>query len=348
MSSSAEQRCGNGDPRVEVSCDSPLFGRRDGAEEPVAMRQDENDAESDCNSWVEVKKQRVLIIIPPVPETTLERPMGKPMSSQKGIARYTSAKSRRVACGDSTISDKLLSIKVYNRRKNKKTWMDAVRTLETRGEAIEGNATGKTNKGDPVSGMDILLASALGSDNTSWQGVKHHPNGSDPPADEVVSLDTADSSIQPTNSSHKGDRLRAIELRSRSEHSDKGRNHAAVIHTTCPSSGLREPDCMIRKAIPDDDDDGGGGGDCDSGVLSPSEAIRALNLEKHLKNAGGFERWLCSLGLGQFREVFDKRTWSERDLLELQMDDLKHMGKPAVGPRRKLIWAIHHLSQQLV
>ncbi|KAH7420358.1 hypothetical protein KP509_13G003400 [Ceratopteris richardii] len=100
---------------------------------------------------------------------------------------------------------------------------------------------------------------------------------------------------------------------------------------------------MIRKAILDDN-----GRDGDSGLLSPSEAIRALNLEKHLKNAVGFKRWLCALGLGQFREVFDRRTWNEKDLLELQMDDLKHMGKPAVGARRKLIWAIHHLNQQLV
>jgi hypothetical protein len=71
-------------------------------------------------------------------------------------------------------------------------------------------------------------------------------------------------------------------------------------------------------------------------------------LKKHLDKVGGFGKWLCLVGLDQFKEAFSKRMWSEVELLQLNMDDLKHMGKRAVGPRRKLIWAINHLSQQLI
>ncbi|KAH7316342.1 hypothetical protein KP509_21G089200 [Ceratopteris richardii] len=56
-------------------------------------------------------------------------------------------------------------------------------------------------------------------------------------------------------------------------------------------------------------------GDNHAGYSSANQDIRVVTLEKHLKNAGCLKRWLCSLGLGQFKEVFDKKIWTARDLL---------------------------------
>lgn len=68
--------------------------------------------------------------------------------------------------------------------------------------------------------------------------------------------------------------------------------------------------------------------------------LRAQNLERKLKSAGGLSRWLVSLGLGQFVQIFEHRSVSKFQLAGLTMNKLKDMGAIAVGPRRKLMHAI--------
>lgn len=73
--------------------------------------------------------------------------------------------------------------------------------------------------------------------------------------------------------------------------------------------------------------------------------LRASNLERKLVRAGGLSRWLTSLGLGQFVTIFQGKSLSKYQLVNLTMKKLKDMGANAVGPRRKLIHAIDCVCQ---
>nr|DAD29056.1 TPA_asm: hypothetical protein HUJ06_030524 [Nelumbo nucifera] len=82
----------------------------------------------------------------------------------------------------------------------------------------------------------------------------------------------------------------------------------------------------------------------DGGVLQ-NHRMRALRLERKLAIAGGLSRWLVSLGLGQFIQIFQSRNIDKFQLVNLTMNKLKDMGANAVGPRRKLLHAIDCLYQ---
>ncbi|KAK9170219.1 hypothetical protein Syun_002359 [Stephania yunnanensis] len=84
---------------------------------------------------------------------------------------------------------------------------------------------------------------------------------------------------------------------------------------------------------------------CLNNSLLRSKKLRASNLERKLNNAGGLSRWLLSLGLEQFVQIFRRNNMNKFQLLSLTMSKLKDMGADAVGPRRKLIHAIECLSQ---
>lgn len=73
--------------------------------------------------------------------------------------------------------------------------------------------------------------------------------------------------------------------------------------------------------------------------------VRALNLERRLKELGGLRRWLVSKGLDRFIKVFEREKVQKYQLVNLTMSMLKEMGTDAVGPRRKLIHAIDCLCQ---
>ncbi|KAF7818896.1 sterile alpha motif domain-containing protein [Senna tora] len=76
-----------------------------------------------------------------------------------------------------------------------------------------------------------------------------------------------------------------------------------------------------------------------------NQGLRASNLERKLERAGGLSRWLTSLGLGQFVRIFQGRSLSKYQLVNLTMKKLKDMGANAVGPRRKLIHALDCVCQ---
>ncbi|KAL6011130.1 hypothetical protein ACLOJK_001574 [Asimina triloba] len=76
-----------------------------------------------------------------------------------------------------------------------------------------------------------------------------------------------------------------------------------------------------------------------------NQKMRASNIERNLKRAGGLSRWLLSQGLGQFVQLFQRENVDEVQLLSLTMHKLKDMGADAVGPRRKLVHAIDCLSR---
>lgn len=74
--------------------------------------------------------------------------------------------------------------------------------------------------------------------------------------------------------------------------------------------------------------------------------MRASYLDKKLKEAGGLDNWLVSLGLGRFVKVFHRRKVGKFHLTNLTMEKLKVMGGTnAVGPRRKLMHAIDCLCE---
>lgn len=73
--------------------------------------------------------------------------------------------------------------------------------------------------------------------------------------------------------------------------------------------------------------------------------MRASNLDRKLQRAGGLSRWLASLGLHQFVEIFQGKNVNKFQLVNLTMKKLKDMGADAVGPRRKLMHAIDCLCQ---
>ncbi|XP_055961601.1 uncharacterized protein LOC126679490 [Mercurialis annua] len=75
-----------------------------------------------------------------------------------------------------------------------------------------------------------------------------------------------------------------------------------------------------------------------------NQSLRASLLEKKLQKAGGLRRWLSSIGLGQFVNMFQGNI-SKFQLVNLTMKKLKDMGADAVGPRRKLIHAIDCICQ---
>ncbi|KAI3723891.1 hypothetical protein L2E82_35653 [Cichorium intybus] len=77
-----------------------------------------------------------------------------------------------------------------------------------------------------------------------------------------------------------------------------------------------------------------------NGHMMVNTKMRALNLERKLKKAGGLDSWLVSLGLGQFVNIFRCKRVGKLELVKLTMKKLKDMGALAVGPRRKLMHAI--------
>lgn len=81
------------------------------------------------------------------------------------------------------------------------------------------------------------------------------------------------------------------------------------------------------------------------GKLLLHQSLRASNLERKLRRAGGLSRWLTSLGLDQFVSFFRGRRVSKFQLVNLTMKKLKDMGVMAVGPRRKLMHSIECLCQ---
>ncbi|KAI3799445.1 hypothetical protein L1987_34743 [Smallanthus sonchifolius] len=77
-----------------------------------------------------------------------------------------------------------------------------------------------------------------------------------------------------------------------------------------------------------------------NGHMLVNPKMRALNLERKLQRASGLNRWLVSIGLGQFVKIFRCKRVGKVQWVNLTMKKLKDMGAVAVGPRRKLMHAI--------
>lgn len=76
-----------------------------------------------------------------------------------------------------------------------------------------------------------------------------------------------------------------------------------------------------------------------------NQRMRAINIEKKVREAGGLSCWLVSLGLERFVNIFQQERMNRFQLANLTMKKLKDMGAFAVGPRRKLIHALDCLCQ---
>ncbi|KAI4320912.1 hypothetical protein MLD38_034345 [Melastoma candidum] len=73
--------------------------------------------------------------------------------------------------------------------------------------------------------------------------------------------------------------------------------------------------------------------------------LRARNLKRKLEEAGGLVSWLLSMGLVQFVKIFEHKPAIEFQLAALTMQKLKEMGVVAIGPRRKLMHALNCVSR---
>jgi hypothetical protein len=81
----------------------------------------------------------------------------------------------------------------------------------------------------------------------------------------------------------------------------------------------------------------------DSELALSKQVNRVAVVEAKLEEVGGLTDWLVQHGLGVFVGLFEERNIDEEALVQLTMEALKEMGVYAVGPRRKLIWAIQNL-----
>ncbi|CAK7342161.1 unnamed protein product [Dovyalis caffra] len=72
----------------------------------------------------------------------------------------------------------------------------------------------------------------------------------------------------------------------------------------------------------------GPGSFLDGGMLL-NQRLRASLLEKKLQKAGGLSRWLASIGLWQFVRIFQGKSFSNFQLVNLSMKKLKDMGADA-------------------
>ncbi|MCO5614702.1 hypothetical protein L7F22_068986 [Adiantum nelumboides] len=252
---------------------------------PSPLRQDD-DSHSGCSSWVEVRKQRVVIIIPPLPKAKSKPPIKNLACARKENLQHTPRKNREAVFKNRGCV-KSPSSKVYGKKAS-----NSIRTLETESK---GNGSGMLEAigrdTAPISGMEILLASALGTEHTPWQDRRqHHIDLLASCTQEEASLDTADSSIQPKSSLAK----RAV-VRSK-----------GALKVQCkPAKSNEAKRIMMSEKISHSNSDRG----IDmSFALSINQSIKVVTLKKHLEKAGGLKQWLCSLGLVQFKEAFGKRS----------------------------------------
>jgi hypothetical protein len=81
----------------------------------------------------------------------------------------------------------------------------------------------------------------------------------------------------------------------------------------------------------------------DSELALSKQVNRVAIVKAKLEEVGGLTDWLVQHGLGVFVGLFEERDIDEEALVQLTMEALKEMGVYAVGPRRKLIWAIQNL-----
>ncbi len=81
----------------------------------------------------------------------------------------------------------------------------------------------------------------------------------------------------------------------------------------------------------------------DSELALSKQINRVAIVKAKLEEVGGLTDWLVQHGLGVFVGLFEERNIDEEALVQLTMEALKEMGVYAVGPRRKLIWAIQNL-----
>jgi len=126
----------------------------------------------------------------------------------------------------------------------------------------------------------------------------------------------------------------SLDQRTESEnaHQMNGLNSLKLLGISNTSKVIKQPRTLLAPRRP-------------SNLEILNKSLRASNLERKLQRAGGLSKWLISLGLGQFVRIFQGKSLSKYQLVNLTMKKLKDMGANAVGPRRKLIHAMDCVCQ---
>ncbi|OVA00856.1 Sterile alpha motif domain [Macleaya cordata] len=293
----------------------------------------EGDLEDD--DWVIVKKQRITILVPPLPSVQPTTALGPPRTKKRQPKSRRKIKRRQPP---------IPSERHQRKRSHDEELQNFDAVLTSKGDTRKSDAL-MTSKGDtringknPASSPNIMkkLTEPVSRRRTTLKGPSR-----------LIGDDSMYHPTTPITQVH--DHERVWQGASGSSQAvmasgvPKAVNKKKRLTTTtflppaiCPNQGptrlfVRTISCLNMGL----------------GVLQQNQKMRASNLERKLEKAGGLSRWLMSLGLGQYVQMFRGRNVNDKfQLLNLTMGKLKDMGVIAVGPRRKLMHAIDCLSFQ--
>ncbi|KAL4193034.1 hypothetical protein AMTRI_Chr06g174870 [Amborella trichopoda] len=271
------------------------------------------------NDWVKVKKQRITILLPPLPVSA--KP--PPQASRNKItrARSRTAKNRPKTASKHVKKD--LSIK---EKKSKVGYLEGAKSLrneQTKSSEIHIREASI----NPSAKQPLLTGGSAKVRRITQEANRRIGIGESIPPSPHLKLRNGDALVSEVKCWNPRSQKNIIGLRKEST-LPKSVNHG--FPGSCP--------CIYERR------EVSGPDFINIGALD-NQSRRVQNIERKLERAGGMSKWLSSLGLDRFVELFHTQKIDGIQLLELTMAKLKDMGANAVGPRRKLIHAIDNLSQ---
>lgn len=276
----------------------------------------------DEESWVLVKKQKIKILIPPLP--------GQP-PPQSPRMKQVQTRTRKMVKGRSQIS-----IKRHSKNSSSKQTKTNIHAFKDEIRCV-GDGTKATDSNIQAAPPDLineqLPMCTFRAKHDGLGFVSELP--SQPSLDLVSSArDAPFTNNQHIQRTYKSTGTLSGASRQHAVMSEALKSFAAFKRRDLPPqvNGMRDAHSFMSAS-------------CLNIGAVQNQRICALNIEKKLKRAGGLSMWLISQGLGQFIQMFQREKIGKLQLLNLTMGNLKDMGANAVGPRRKLMHAIDCLCQ---
>ncbi|XXG81078.1 hypothetical protein AAC387_Pa09g1797 [Persea americana] len=290
----------------------------------AALAASKETLSADEESWVLVKKQKITILIPPLPVQP---------ASQSPRMKRVQTKTRKLVKGRSQISSKR-HCKISWTKQNKTTihgFKDEIQCVGDGTKVMNPSIQAPPN----LTNERLPLSSA----KAAHDGLDFVSEFTELPSQP--SLDLVPSAIDApfTNNQH----IRRT-YKSSGTLAGASQQHAVVLEALKSLAASKGRDLPLQVNGMRDVHSFTSASCLNIGALQ-NQRIRALNVEKKLRKAGGLSMWLISQGLGQFIQMFQREKIGKLQLLNLTMGKLKDMGANAVGPRRKLMHAIDCLCQ---
>lgn len=276
---------------------------------------------ADEDGWVLVKKQKITILIPPLPVQPL------PRSSRMKLIQN---KSRTTVKSKSHISAKRHYKHALGKQKKSTpfAFRDEIQSIGDGMKAIDAN----TRAAHPDLASEHLPLSTLKTSEGLDSFV--HKSPLQPSLDLVRNAVDVLTNGQHNRSTCNSPVTHAGASQQPSRISETLKTYATLRRKVFSRHLNGRRDVQPLKSF-----------SCLSVGALQNQQIREVNVEKKLRRAGGLNMWLISQGLGQFIQIFKRENIDKIQLLNLTMGELKDMGATAVGPRRKLIHAIDTLCQ---